>query len=110
MAKKSSRMRLLLSGALSAVMLATLVPSTASAIGRTDTGSFLTGPYLMTPKTNGMVVVWELDKPMKSTITYGTSDADKKTLEVPVEEGEKFKGENMHMYRARLTDLTPGTT
>ena len=70
MAKKSSRMRLLLSGALSAVMLATLVPSTASAIGRTDTGSFLTGPYLMTPKTNGMVVVWELDKPMKSTITY----------------------------------------
>ena len=110
MAKKSSRMRLLLSGALSAVMLATLVPSTASAIGRTDTGSFLTGPYLMTPKTNGMVVVWELDKPMKSTITYGTSDADKKTLEVPVEEGEKFKGESMHMYRARLTDLTPGTT
>lgn len=110
MAKKSSRMRRLLSGALSAVMLATLVPSTASAIGRTDTGSFLTGPYLMTPKTNGMVVVWELDKPMKSTITYGTSDADKKTLEVPVEEGEKFKGESMHMYRARLTDLTPGTT
>ena len=110
MAKKSSRMRRLLSGVLSAVMLATLVPSTAFAIGRTDTGSFLTGPYLMTPKTNGMVVVWELDKPMKSTITYGTSDADKKTLEVPVEEGEKFKGENMHMYRARLTDLTPGTT
>lgn len=95
-------------GVLSAVMLATLVPSTAFAIGRTDTGSFLTGPYLMTPKTNGMVVVWELDKPMKSTITYGTSDADKKTLEVPVEEGEKFRGESMHMYRARLTDLTPG--
>ena len=110
MAKKSLRMRRLLSGVLSAVMLATLVPSTAFAIGRTDTGSFLTGPYLMTPKTNGMVVVWELDKPMKSTITYGTSDADKKTLEVPVEEGEKFKGESMHMYRARLTDLTPGTT
>ena len=110
MAKKSSRMRRLLSGVLSAVMLATLVPSTAFAIGRTDTGSFLTGPYLMTPKTNGMVVVWGLDKPMKSTITYGTSDADKKTLEVPVEEGEKFKGESMHMYRARLTDLTPGTT
>ena len=94
MAKKSSRMRRLLSGVLSAVMLATLVPSTAFAIGRTDTGSFLTGPYLMTPKTNGMVVVWELDKPMKSTITYGTSDADKKTLEVPVEEGEKFKGQH----------------
>ena len=110
MAKKSSRMRRLLSGVQSAVMLATLVPSTAFAIGRTETGSFLTGPYLMTPKTNGMVVVWELDKPMKSTITYGTSDADKKTLEVPVEEGEKFKGESMHMYRARLTDLTPGRT
>ena len=43
-------MRRLLSGVLSAVMLATLVPSTAFAIGRTDTGSFLTGPYLMTPK------------------------------------------------------------
>lgn len=49
MAKKSLRMRRLLSGVLSAVMLATLVPSTAFAIGRTDTGSFLTGPYLMTP-------------------------------------------------------------
>ena len=110
MAKKSSRMRRLLSGMLSTVMLATLVPSTAFAVGAANTGSFLTGPYLMTPKTNGMVVVWELDKPMKSTITYGTSDADKKTLEVPVEEGEKFKGESMHMYRARLTDLTPGTT
>ena len=35
MAKKSSRMRRLLSGVLSAVMLATLVPSTAFAIGRT---------------------------------------------------------------------------
>lgn len=42
MAKKSLRMRRLLSGALSAVMLATLVPSTASAIGKADTGSFLT--------------------------------------------------------------------
>ncbi len=50
MAKKSSRMRRLISGVLSAVMLATLVPSTAFAIGRTDTGSFLTGPYLMTRK------------------------------------------------------------
>ena len=40
MAKKSSRMRRLLSGVLSAVMLATLVPSTAFAIGRTDTGLF----------------------------------------------------------------------
>ena len=43
MARKSSRMRRLISGVLSAVMLATLVPSTAFAIGRTDTGSFLDG-------------------------------------------------------------------
>ena len=77
MAKKSSRMRRLISGVLSAVMLATLVPSTAFAIGRTDTGSFLTGPYLMTPKTNGMVVVWDWIND-EATITYGTSDADKK--------------------------------
>ena len=47
---------------------------------------------------------------MESTITYGNSDADKKNARGSGEEGEKFKGESMHMYRARLTDLTPGTT
>ena len=89
MTRKSSRMRRLLSSFLAAMMLVAMLPVSALAVGAENTGSFVTGPYLMTPKTNGMVVVWELDKPMKSTITYGTSDADQKTLEVPVEEGEK---------------------
>ena len=110
MTRKSSRMRRLLSSFLAAMMLVVMLPASALAVGAENTGSFVTGPYLMTPKTNGMVVVWELDKPMKSTITYGTSDADQKTLEVPVEEGEKFKGESMHMYRARLSDLKPAST
>lgn len=110
MTRKSSRMRRLLSSFLAAMMLVAMLPASALAVGAENTGSFVTGPYLMTPKTNGMVVVWELDKPMKSTITYGTSDADQKTLEVPVEEGEKFKGESMHMYRARLSDLKPAST
>ena len=110
MTRKSSRMRRLLSSFLAAMMLVAMLPASALAVGAENTGSFVTGPYLMTPKTNGMVVVWELDKPMKSTITYGTSDADQKTLEVPVEEGEKFKGESMHMYRARLSDLQPAST
>lgn len=78
-------------------------------MSRTGPSSFLAGPYLLAPKTDGMVVVWELDEPMKSTFEYGTSADTMQTMDVPVEEGEVFQGEAMHMYRARLTGLTPDT-
>ncbi len=104
-----SRKRRLLSLLLAAVMLFAMAPVDALAVGAGDTGSFVNGPYLMTPKTDAMAVVWELDKAMKATITYGTTADDQKTVDVPVEEGEKYQGEPMHMYRARLTGLTPGT-
>ena len=102
--------RRLLSMLLALAMVATVVPATAGAIGAEDTGEFLNGPYLMTPKSDSMVVVWELDEPVKSTITYGTGADDMQTVDVPVEEGAEYKGEAMHMYRARLTGLKPGTT
>ena len=109
MERKFSRKRRLLSLLLAAVMLFAMAPVDALAAGAKDTGSFVNGPYLMTPKTDAMAVVWELDKAMKATITYGTAADDQKTVDVPVEEGEKYQGEPMHMYRARLTGLTPGT-
>ena len=79
--------RRLLSMLLALAMVATVVPATAGAIGAEDTGEFLNGPYLMTPKSDSMVVVWELDEPVKSTITYGTGADDMQTVDVPVEEG-----------------------
>ncbi len=109
MERKFSRKRRLLSLLLAAVMLFAMAPVDALAAGAEDTGSFVNGPYLMTPKTDAMAVVWELDKAMKATITYGTTADNQKTVDVPVEEGEKYQGEPMHMYRARLTGLTPGT-
>ena len=110
MKKGFSWKRRLLSMLLVLAMVITAAPVSAGAIGADKTNAFVNGPYLMTPKTDGMVVVWELDKPMKSTITYGTCATDMKTVDVPVEEGEKYQGEAMHMYRARLTGLQPGTT
>ena len=59
--------RRLLSMLLALAMVATVVPATAGAIGAEDTGEFLNGPYLMTPKSDSMVVVWALDEPVKST-------------------------------------------
>lgn len=95
---------------LAVVMLLAMLPAQAFAVNEQNgPSSFLAGPYLLAPKTNGMVVVWELDEPMKSTFEYGTSADTMQTMDVPVEEGEVFQGEAMHMYRARLTGLTPDT-
>lgn len=110
MGKCVSLKRRWLSLLLALVMLLAMAPVQALAVGAEDTGAFLNGPYLMTPKTNGMVVVWELDKPMKSTITYGTGAQDSKTVAVPVEEGAAFQGKPMYLYRARLTGLKSGVT
>lgn len=95
---------------LAVVMLLAMLPAQAFAVNEQNgPSSFLAGPYLLAPKTDGMVVVWELDEPMKSTFEYGASADTMQTLDVPVEEGEVFQGEAMHMYRARLTGLTPDT-
>ena len=57
----------------------------------------------MTPKTDAMAVVWELDKAMKATITYGTAADDQKTVDVPVEEGRKVSG-RADAYVSRTAD------
>lgn len=94
------------SALLTCAMLLMMLPTAFAA----DADSFLNGPYLMAPKSDSMVVVWELSKAMKSTITYGVTGGETKSVEVPVEDGTAYKGEKMHMYRARLTGLTAGTT
>ena len=91
-------------------MLLAMVPVQALAVNEENgPKSFLAGPYMLAPKTDGIVVTWELDKAMKSTIEYGPSADQMKTMDVAVEEGEAFQGTPMHMYRARLTGLDPDT-
>lgn len=53
---------------LSAVLLATMAPVSFAA----ESPAFQNGPYLLAPKTNSMVVVWESTQAVGSTIAYGT--------------------------------------
>ena len=110
MKKQFLRKSRIVSFLLAWAMVLTMLPMQALAVNEQNgPASFLAGPYLLTPKTDGMVVAWELDSSMKSTLSYGTSADAMQTLDVAVEEGEAFQGKPMHMYRARLTGLTPDT-
>lgn len=107
MTNRVSRVRRLASLLLAMVMVLTLLPVQAFAAEDTARGaSFVNGPYLLAPKKDSMVVVWELDKAMKSTISYGTAADKMQTLDVAAEEGPAFQGKPMYLYRARLTGLT----
>ncbi len=109
MKKSVCNLHRILSFFLAVILMGTMLPMQAVAADTSNTDSFLNGPYLMAPKPDGMVVVWELSSAMQSSIAYGTDDAHMTELDVPVEEGAEFQGEAMHMYRARLTGLTPAT-
>lgn len=102
-----------LSFLLTIAMLFSIVPISALAgygENKNIPSSFMTSPYLLAPKTDGMVVAWELASKMKSSISYGTSAENlDETLEIPVEEGEEFKDTPMYMYRATLKNLKPNT-
>lgn len=103
MKKQFLRKSRIVSFLLAWAMVLTMLPMQALAVNEQNgPASFLAGPYLLTPKTDGMVVAWELDSPMKSTLSYGTSADAMQTLDVAVEEGEAFQGKPMHMYRARF--------
>lgn len=74
MKKNALRPKRLCSLLLTLVMLLSLLPVQALAVNEENgPSSFLAGPYLLTPKTDGIVVAWELDQPMKSTLSYGLS-------------------------------------
>ncbi|WP_031475104.1 S-layer homology domain-containing protein [Agathobaculum desmolans] len=110
MKKNALRPKRLCSLLLTLVMLLSLLPVQALAVNEENgPSSFLAGPYLLTPKTDGIVVAWELDQPMKSTLSYGLSADAMQETEVRVEEGEAFQGKPMYLYRARLTGLAENT-
>ena len=108
MKKHMFQAKRMLSLFLAIFMLLAFVPGQTFAADSASS-EFLNGPYLLAPKSDGMVVVWELEKAMKSTISYGVSADAMQTLDVAVEEGSSFQGKPMYLYRARLTGLTPAS-
>lgn len=92
---------------LSAVLLATMAPVSFAA----ESPAFQNGPYLLAPKTNSMVVVWESTQAVGSTIAYGT-DANNLCEPIPVAsdaDAPDFNGSKMNLFHYKLDNLTPGT-
>lgn len=111
--KKSMQLgKKILSCILTAALVLGVVPMTAiqtNAVEAQQVSGFVNGPYLLAPKTDSMVVVWETTKATKSKIYYGTDENSLKSMDVAVQEGLEYKGEKMQMFRAKLKDLKPAT-
>lgn len=72
---------------------------------------FKNGPYLLAPKTDSMVVVWESTENVSATIAYGTEEG---ALCDPIEveadaDAPEFQGTKMYLYYYKLENLKPGT-
>lgn len=70
---------------------------------------FENGPYLLAPKANSMVVAFEGKTGDAAKIYYGTSTDNMQELSIDSQDGPAFEGEKMHIYRAKLENLTPDT-
>ena len=70
---------------------------------------FENGPYLLAPKANSMVVAFEGKTGDAAKIYYGTSADNMQELSINSQDGPAFEGEKMHIYRAKLENLTPDT-
>ncbi|WNX86182.1 S-layer homology domain-containing protein [Agathobaculum sp. NTUH-O15-33] len=91
---------------LTAVMLAACLPAGFAAEG----AAFKNGPYLMAPKTDSMVVVWEATQKTEATIAYGTEE-NALCEPIPVQpraDAPDFQGAKMQLYQYRLENLKPG--
>lgn len=100
-------MRRVLSWLLVMAMTMTLVPAAFAA----DGAQFKNGPYLLAPKTDSMVIVWESTAKTDATIAYGT---DANALGDPVAvapdaDAPDFQGAKMQLYHYKLANLKPGT-
>lgn len=98
----------LLSLLLAVVMVAVMLPA---AFAADSEAAFKNGPYLLAPKTDSMVVVWESTAPGVSTIAYGTA-ADSLCEPIAVEvdaDAPNFQGQKMKLYHYKLSGLQPGT-
>lgn len=97
---------------LSALLATVLTVSTAPLSLAADSNpAFKNGPYLLAPKTDSMVVVWESTAKADATIAFGTDEA---TLGNPIAvqadaTAPEFQGAKMNLYHYKLSGLTPGT-
>lgn len=102
--------RRLLSLLLAVVMVAAMMPAALAADDSAADTAFKNGPYLLAPKTDSMVVVWESTEPGTSTIAYGTSEdslCDPIAVEVNADAPD-FQGQKMNLYHYKLSGLQPG--
>ena len=98
----------LCSAMVAAVMVMTMAPAAFAADGGAQ---FQNGPYLLAPKTNSMVVVWESTEKVSATIAYGTDESklcDPIKVEIDADAPD-FKGSKMNLFHYKLDNLTPGT-
>lgn len=88
-------------------MAAPFIPTARAAEGP----QFKNGPYLLAPKTNSMVVVWESTAKADATIAFGTdANALGKPIAVaPDANAPDFQRTKMQLYRYKLENLTPNT-
>lgn len=96
-----------LSMLLAMLMLLVMLPTAALAA---DGAQFMNGPYLLAPKTTSMVVAWEADQGVASTIRYGLApDAlgEAQTVERDATVPD-YGGAATNLYRIKLSGLTPG--
>lgn len=68
---------------------------------------FNNGPYLLAPKADSMVVVWESSKNVPATIWYGKDKdkLDEKVTVSPDKAAPLFQGSPMNLYHVKLDKL-----
>ncbi|MBS1227271.1 MAG: metallophosphoesterase [Proteobacteria bacterium] len=68
---------------------------------------FNNGPYLLAPKADSMVVVWESSKSVPATIWYGKDKdkLDEKVTVSPDKAAPLFQGSPMNLYHVKLDKL-----
>ena len=94
----------LCSAMVAAVMVMTMAPAAFAAVGGAQ---FQNGPYLLAPKTNSMVVVWESTEKVSATIAYGTDESklcDPIKVEIDADAPD-FKGSKMNLFHYKLDNL-----
>ena len=94
----------LCSAMVAAVMVMTMAPAAFAADGGAQ---FQNGPYLLAPKTNSMVVVWESTEKVSATIAYGTDESklcDPIKVEIDADAPD-FKGSKMNLFHYKLDNL-----
>ena len=99
-----------LAAAALAMMMVMSAGVEALAVGTAaDKTGFENGPYLLTPKPNSMVVAFEGKTGGAARVYYGTAADNMQEMHVNAQDGPVFEGEKMHIYRAKLENLAPGT-